>query len=168
MNAGTDDRLCEDEEERLGRLRQLLDDTGADYEIIPHPETVVSADEGVQKGIGKLAEMAPTLILDTERGLIAAIISGETRLSYKKIKRALGLGNVSLARPDVVLQATGARVGTVSLVNPGIPTIVDARLTKQAAIYGGCGVPRHTLRINPLDLIRATKAEVFDFTEARP
>jgi prolyl-tRNA editing enzyme YbaK/EbsC (Cys-tRNA(Pro) deacylase) len=55
----------------------------------------------------------------------------------------------------------------VSLVNQGIPTIVDSRLTQAPAVYGGCGVPHHTLRINPLDLIRVTEARVFDFTEAK-
>lgn len=167
MHAGLDDRLSSDEAERLARLRQLLDEAGAEYEVFSHPETVFTAQDGAHEGIGHLAEMAPTLILDTERGPIAAIISGESHLSYKKIKRALGLRNVSLARPDVVLQTTGAQVGTVSLVNQGIPTLVDSRLTRHAMVYGGCGVPRHTLRINPLDLIRVTQAQVFDFAEIR-
>lgn len=167
MNTDLDYCPGPDEAERLGKLRQLLDEAEADYEVLSHQETVASADEGVERGIGNLAQMAPTLILETERGLVAAIISGETRLSYKKIKRVLGLRNVSLAGPDVVLQTTGAHVGTVSLVNQGMPTMVDTRLTKEPMVYGGCGVPCHTLRINPLDLIRVTGAEVFDFTETR-
>ncbi len=152
---------------RLSRLRQLLDEAGADYELLSHPESVVSAEEGVRRGIGSLAQMAPTLILNTEKGLLAAILSGGTRLSYKRVKRALGLKNVSLARPEVVLQVTGAEVGTVSLVNEGLPTIVDSRVAGEAMVYGGCGVPRHTLRINPRDLIRVTHAEVFDLARQR-
>jgi len=159
--------LSNDEEQRLSQLRQILDKAEAHYEIFSHPETIISAEDGVERGIGSLSEMAPTLILETERGFVAAIISGETRISYKKIKKALGLRNVSLARPDVVLRITGSQVGTVSLVNRVFQTIVDSQLMKANAVYGGCGVPRHTLRIAPLDLIKVTKASVFEFTEQK-
>jgi prolyl-tRNA editing enzyme YbaK/EbsC (Cys-tRNA(Pro) deacylase) len=159
--------LNPDEIARLERLRQILDEAEATYEIFSHAEMIHSAQDGVESGMGNLAEMAPTLILDTEEGPIAAIISGETRLSYKKVKRALGLKNVCLAKPDAVLEHTEANVGTVSLVNPGMPTIVDDSLLKAAYVYGGCGVPRYTLRIPPLDLVRVTRARVFHFTELK-
>jgi prolyl-tRNA editing enzyme YbaK/EbsC (Cys-tRNA(Pro) deacylase) len=35
--------------------------------------------------------MAPTLILQSEKGYLAAIIPGDRRLVYKKIKKELGL-----------------------------------------------------------------------------
>lgn len=159
--------LPQDEAARLASLRQLLDDAGACYELLAHAQTVASAAEGVENGIGGLAEMAPTLILETEKGMLAAVISGKTRLSYKKIKKELGLKNVSLARPEKVLQETGSAVGTVSLVNPGFPTLIDTQLTGEEFVYGGCGIPRHTLRIAPVDLIRVTQARVFDFTELK-
>jgi Cys-tRNA(Pro)/Cys-tRNA(Cys) deacylase len=161
------DRINEEELKRLDRLRHILDQAGARYELYSHADTVMSAEDGVERGIGNLAEMAPTLVLETEQGLVVAIICGETRLSYKKIKKALGLKNVSLARPDVVLRETGAPVGTVSLINPGLTTIVDSRLTEARVVYGGCGLPRLTLRIEPSDLIAVTRARVFDFTEPK-
>ncbi|HEU0297634.1 MAG TPA: YbaK/EbsC family protein [Anaerolineales bacterium] len=112
-----------------------------------------------------LSAMAPTFILQTEAGYLAAIIRGDTRLSYKKIKRKLGLKNVSLAGPDQVKQLTGAEVGYVALVNPGVQTIVDMRVTELTMIYGASGEPKHTLQISPQDVIRITQAQVFDFAE---
>ncbi len=152
-------------DDALERLRQILDRSGVDYEIISHPASILSAEDGVKGGMGSLAEMAPTLVLSTERGYIAAVISGETRLSYKKIKKHLGLKNIALASPEVVRAVTGAEVGSVSLVNPGLQTIIDSRVEKFQAVYGGCGLTRHTLRITPADLTRVTQAVVFDFTE---
>lgn len=159
--------LSQEERERLEKLIAALDAAGADYEIFAHAETVTSAEKGVESGFGGLDLMAPTLIISTENGFVAAIISGATRLSYKRIKEALGLKNVSLAKPEAALQATGSRVGTISLINDGIPTILDERLLGAGVVYGGCGVPRHTLRINVRDLIDLTRARVFDFTELR-
>jgi prolyl-tRNA editing enzyme YbaK/EbsC (Cys-tRNA(Pro) deacylase) len=78
-----------------------------------------------------MSAMASTLILRTEAGYLAAIVRGDTRLSYKKIKQKLGLKNVSLAAPEQVKQLTGSEVGHVALVNHGLTTIVDERVTEE-------------------------------------
>jgi prolyl-tRNA editing enzyme YbaK/EbsC (Cys-tRNA(Pro) deacylase) len=109
--------------------------------------------------------MAPTFILRSEIGYLAAVVRGDTRLSYKKIKRELKLKNLCLASPEQVQQVTGSEVGYVSLFNAGVTTIIDSRLTEVETIFGGCGVPRYTLKINPRDLIVLARAHVFDFTE---
>lgn len=61
----------------------------------------------------------------------------------------------------------GDHLGSVSLVTPGLATVVDARLQDFPAVYGGCGVAGYTLRIRPADLIAVTGAQVFDITEPR-
>ncbi len=162
-----DSQLSREEAERLEQLKINLDEAGIAYEILAHAETIYSPQDGVKSGMGSLAEMTPTFILVTEKGLLAAIVSGATRLVYKKIKKELGLKNVSLASPEVVLRATGAQVGTVSLVNRGMPTIVDSGVLDLNRVYGGCGVPRHTLRMRPEDLVRATGGKVFEFAEEK-
>ena len=159
--------MSPNEREQINQLRRVLDAAGANYAILTHNEAVTSAEEGVEKGFGDLGAMAPTLILNTEEGYVAAIISGGTRLSYKKIKKKVGLKNASLAKPEQVQQATGAQIGAVALVNPGLRTIVDRRLTELDSVYGGCGVSRHSLQIRVKDLIAVTRAQVFDFTELK-
>jgi Cys-tRNA(Pro)/Cys-tRNA(Cys) deacylase len=159
--------LGQNEQEQIDQLRQTLDVAGIRYNILAHDITVVSADEGAKRGIGSLREMAPTFILKTEKGYLAAIISGESRLLYKKIKKQLGLKDVSLATPEQVEQVTGAQIGSVSLVNVGLPTIIDSRLVGMEFVYGGCGVCCHTLQIKVADLIELTKARVFEFTELK-
>jgi len=154
-----------DHQPRLDQLKSQLDAGQVRYRILPHETTYASAEDGVTHGVGTLAEMAPTLILKTEKGFMAAIISGATRIVYKKIKKQLGLKDVSLATPDVVLQLTGSEVGTVSLIQRDLPALVDSRLAEMETIYGGCGVPNHTLAISPNDLIRVLRAQVFEFTE---
>lgn len=130
---------------RLDVLRAKLDTAGAEYEILPHATTYHSAEDGVAHGVGSLAEMAPTFILRTKRGL----------------------RDVSMADPQTVLEETGAEVGYVSQIQPDIATIVDERLLQTGECYGGCGVPKHTLRIKVADLVRITGAKVFDFTEPK-
>lgn len=159
--------LSPEYQQRLDQLTSLLDAEHVRYRILPHETTYASAEDGVMHGVGTLAEMAPTLILKTEKGFIAAIISGATRIVYKKIKKQLGLKDVSLTTSEVVWQLTGSHVGTVSLVQTKTPTIVDSRLKEVETIFGGCGVPQHTLAMSPIDLIRITNAQEFDFAEPK-
>src|SRR6266700_6755449 len=92
------------EQERLNKLRCILEVAQVKYSISVNAETVNSADDGVKQGVGQLEEMAPTFLLQSENGWICAIISGQSRLSYKKIKKQLGLKNISLAKPESVEQ----------------------------------------------------------------
>lgn len=152
---------------QLRRLKETLDAAGINYVIHAHSVAIQSAQDGVAQGFGRLANMAPTLILRSENNYLAAIVRGDTRVSYKKIKRYLKLKNLSLASPERVQQVTGSEVGYVSLINSGVATIIDNRIAEMDTIYGGCGIPNYTLQISPQDLIALTKAQVFDFTEPK-
>lgn len=152
---------------RLTQLKACLDAAGVTYQILVHAQNISSAEDGAQIGLGTLSEMAPTFILKTEAGYLAAVVRGDVRLSYKKIKQKLGLKNVSLAAPEQVKQLTGSEVGYVALVNHGLKTIVDQRILEIETVYGGRGEPNHTLRINPQAVITLTQAQVFDFTELK-
>jgi prolyl-tRNA editing enzyme YbaK/EbsC (Cys-tRNA(Pro) deacylase) len=122
------------DDETLSELRRLLDSAGAPYEILSHEKTYHTPEEGAARLGVAIAQMAPTFILRTERGPLAAIITGATRLSYKKIKKALGLKDVSLAPPEEVKALTGAAPGTVALVNPSLRTLLDVRLMAQPVV----------------------------------
>ena len=157
-----------DESVRLSQLKMYLDGVGIAFTILVHAQNISSAQDGAQTGLGALSAMAPTFILRTEAGYLAAIVRGDTRLSYKKIKQKLGLKNVSLATPEQVKQLTGSEVGHVALVNHRLKrTIVDERVTEVETIYGGSGEPDHTLQISPQAVVTLTQAQVFDFTELK-
>lgn len=159
--------MTEQKNSPLRQLRHLLDGADVEYEILDHAATFHSAREGAAALGVELAQMAPTFILHTERGPMAATICGSTRLVYKKIKKALGLKNVSLARVDEVLEVTRVEPGIVALINPDIPTLVDTRLLEQPNAYGGCGVPAHTLKMRPADIVALTHAQVLDIAEEK-
>lgn len=159
--------LTSDEQDRLNIILNILDAAQAKYSIQVNAEAINSADDGVMRGVGRLEQMAPTFLIQSEHGWICAVISGQSRLSYKKIKKQLGLKNISLAKPEDVELVTGAKIGTVSLINPGLLTIVDSYLMTLDTVYGGCGAPRHTLQICVADLIAISQAQVFDFTDLK-
>lgn len=155
------------EDPQIQKLKSLLREAGVEFNLFASEQNISSAMDGVQAGLGNLADMAPTFILKTEAGFLAAVIRGDTRLVYKKIKMKLGLKDVSMASPQQVLDLTCAEVGYVSLVNPGIPTLIDSRVAAMVRIHGGCGLPNHTLVLNGADLVCVTGGRVFDFAGPR-
>ena len=159
--------LSAEEKALLTALRMKLDACGATYQILVHDSNLASAEDGAGSGLGRLEEMAPTFILRSKIGYFAAILRGDTRLSYKKIKHQFGLKDISLTSPQEVEQLTGAKIGYVPLINPGMKTILDARLLEKRLVYGGTGVANHTLAIDPHVLVDCTQAQVFDFSEPK-
>jgi len=152
---------------KLEKLNSLLKSERADYSIFTHEVTFKSAAEGAKHFGISLGQTTPTLILKSKDRCFAAIICGDTRISFKKLKEALNLQDISMADPQTVLHMTGANVGEISLINTGMTTLIDQSVLKNTDCYGGCGVPRATLRINTHDLVRITKAQILDFTESR-
>lgn len=151
----------------LEKLNSLLQSNDADYSILSDELSLATAASGAaQYGIS-LNETTPTLILKTKDAYIAAIICGNTRISFKKLKTALNVKDISMADPETIFNITGAKIGEVSLINPALTTLIDSHVLKNEYCYGGCGIPKKTLRIKTDDLIKITNAQVLDFAEMR-
>lgn len=148
-------------------LQKILDKNNIEYEIIVHPNNIDTVEDAREFFQDDLDKVAPTLILKADGNYLAAIISGETRISIKKIKKQLLLKDISFANPQIVKQVSGSEPGQVSLVNPTLITIIDLRILEKDVIYGGCGVEKHTLKIKPKDLVQVNNALVFDFSEKK-
>lgn len=144
-----------------------LDDIKAEYTILTHTKNINTIDDACKFMPESIDKFAPTLILRSDVGYLAAIICGDTRISFKKIKKQLSLKDISMADPDFVKQITGCEPGRVSLVNPLIKTIIDQRVLEKDFVYGGCGLEKHTLKIAPTFLVLVNHAFVFDFTEKK-
>ncbi|MFC4600384.1 aminoacyl-tRNA deacylase [Cohnella hongkongensis] len=86
-------------------------------------------------------ETAPTLVLKSEKGYFAMIVSGNRgRVNLDEISGVLGCGQLEMAAPKEVRQITGYTVGSVSLV-VSLPCIVDKKLFRYPFVYGGTGEP---------------------------
>jgi Cys-tRNA(Pro) deacylase len=93
-----------------------------------------------------------------------AIAPGDIRIATAKVASALGLTQLKLASPDIVLQATGYAVGGVPPVGHAtrLPLVIDERVLQYDIVFGGGGDEHHMLRISPRDILRLTGAVVAD------
>lgn len=152
---------------QLSNLEKILRDSNVDYSLYKNNFIIETASDGAMHYGIALNETAPTLILKAKKQYYAAILCGNTRISFKKLKKSLGENDISMADPQTVFNITGAKIGEVCLINTHLITLVDKNILNNKNCYGGCGVPKTTLRINTLDLIRITNAQLLDFTEPR-
>jgi prolyl-tRNA editing enzyme YbaK/EbsC (Cys-tRNA(Pro) deacylase) len=148
-------------------VRMVCNYNNIDYELFEDKISLTTAASGVAAYNITLFEAAPTLIVKANRDMIAAIIRGDTKISFKKLKNLLKVKNIRLAKPEEVYNLTGTKIGDVSLINYGIKTLIDNKILANQHVYGGCGLPNHTLKIKVVDLIKITNATVIDFTHLK-
>ncbi|MET3290222.1 UNVERIFIED_CONTAM: Cys-tRNA(Pro)/Cys-tRNA(Cys) deacylase [Brevibacillus sp. OAP136] len=134
----------------MDTIQSLLKENQIAHDILSHPEHLRTAQEGADYLGIELGQTAPTLILATDRGYVALIVSGARgRVQLEEIAAILGVEQVKLAPPKDVLRITGYRVGSVPLVGLQLPCILDRELFRFSFIYGGTGDPASTLKLHP-------------------
>lgn len=138
-----------------------------DYEIFQDEILMENAKIGAQHYRIDLSLCTPTFLLKVDESFLVVIIQGNRKLDFKKLKKYLGSQNVRMANKDEIKQICHAPIGSVSLLNPQLRTLIDANVQALQYCYGGCGVEKYTLKINANDLIRITKAELGDFSILR-
>ncbi|MHB1627225.1 MAG: aminoacyl-tRNA deacylase [Bacilli bacterium] len=134
-------------------LRILLQDSGFPFEIIQHENPIHSAQEGADYFGIDIGQTARTLVLRSDQGYHAMIVSGDrSRVNFEEVSDMLACRLLKLANPKEVQQTIGCTVGSVPLVGLSLPCIVDKQLNRYSWIYGGTGAPTSTLKIIPAAL----------------
>lgn len=147
------------------RVIAELDGKQIDYELIDTPRPIRSVLDGVQILHIEAGQTAPTLILNSEQGFYAAIVSGARgKLDLKAVGALLGCQAVTMAAKREMQAVTGYEPGQIPLTGHGLPCIIDRMLLRHEYIYGGTGQGTVTLKIKPQALyaVNAVIAELAD------
>ena len=156
---------------RSAAVTRLLEEAGAEYELLPHAHTETAAAEARALGL-PTDEVGKTLVLTTPQGYVRAVVPASDRLDLRKVR-----GLVNAAKHDVRLasEADLARdYGEFELgaVPPfggaeGDRVLVDRRLAARESVVVEAGTHEESLRVRAADLIRLTNAEVGDICQER-
>lgn len=139
----------------MENIKKLLVENKIEFEIIHHEKLIHTAQEGADYFEIEIGQTAPALIIYTNTGFYALIVSGsEEKIDFKKVKKLLKCTDVRLATKDEVQQGTGYLVGTIPIFGIPFPYIIDKRLLEYSYIYGGTGEKNYTLKVNPDALLK--------------
>ena len=151
--------------EKLNDIKKILVNT--DHEIFQDEILLKNAKTGAEHYKIDISHCTPTFILKVNHIYLSVIIQGNKKLDFKKLKKYLGTGKIRMATPEEIIEITGASVGSVSMINADLGTLIDQGVANLDYCYGGCGIDKLTLKIKSNDLVQLTQAELGDFASAR-
>jgi Cys-tRNA(Pro) deacylase len=147
-------------------LQAFLDRHQIQGEIITLDVLTPTVEAAAQAVGAQTDQIVKTLVFIVQEQPIAAIACGTGRVDRRVIANRFGVGRkkVRLASADQVLQTTGYPAGAVPPFGHQsyIPCLLDPRVLEHAAVFAGGGAENALVRLNPLDIQRATQAEVVD------
>ena len=140
----------------MHEIKAVLNAAACRYEIIQQDKPILSAADA--EGFYPVEQSAPTVVLQTEDGLIGCIVSMQNgRLDFETLKAQFGFKKLKMADRKKIQKETGYAVGSVPLVGLGLPLLFDKKLLCHDFVYGGTGDELFTLKINPEDLLKVNE-----------
>jgi prolyl-tRNA synthetase len=119
------------------------------------PEAVTTPNVRTVEEVAAFLKITPqeiikTLIYETEKGPVAALIRGDHEVNEVKVKNLLGVMDLTLAGAGKVKELTGAEVGFAGPVGLNLPIYADqAVAVLAAAVTGANKTDQHLVRVNP-------------------
>ena len=103
-------------------VTEYLDAEGVGYEVVRHERTFTGADEASALRI-EADEVLKTLVLDTDRGHVLAVIPGSGRLDMRLVRDAVGDQHATLAtEQEIERDFQGFELGSL----PPLGGLLDA------------------------------------------
>jgi Ala-tRNA(Pro) deacylase len=151
----------------IRKLRELLEEAGVDYEVIPHDPAFTAQEIAAAAHVpGK--ELAKTLVVRVDDRMVLAVLPASFRLSLDNLREAAGASSARLATegefevlfPDC---QTGAMPPFGNLY--GLEVWVDAGLARDEEIVFNAGSHTELVRLAYADFERLVQPQVAPLAE---
>jgi prolyl-tRNA editing enzyme YbaK/EbsC (Cys-tRNA(Pro) deacylase) len=149
----------------VAALVEYLDGQALAYQLVEHPPTMSATAEAKATGRPP-AQVAKTVVLQDGAAYALAIIPASEQLDLRKLRALLGASRrLRLAtEKEMARDFPAFEVGAVPPVGPSLPIaeVVDRRLLEEPRILCAGGDHRHSIVLDPRELVRITEATVAD------
>jgi len=146
-------------QKKIDDISTILKQNNADYELVHQDKPIRSATDA--SGYYDVSKSAPTILLETDKGLIAYIKSvNSENIDFSFLKQALNCKQLKMANPKVIKELLGYEIGSIPLVGLELTTIFDNTLLNFDYVYGGTGDLYTTLKIAPEDIKKINSIEL--------
>jgi Ala-tRNA(Pro) deacylase len=152
----------------IASVTAYLDAQGVGYEVVEHRPTFSATAEARASG-AEPREAAKTLVLHDRPGYRLAVIPAVRRLDLHRTRELLGAtSHLRLATEEELERDFPTfDVGAMPPLGPMVPVpeIVDVHLLYHERILCAGGDHRHSIRLDPRDLLRLTEPRVASLCE---
>jgi Cys-tRNA(Pro) deacylase len=148
-------------------LEEFLSKEGVWHKFVEKPETIHTADAAAEAKIELGMVTKSLILLDQDKNPILAIIPGDSKLDFSKVKEAASAKKVWLVPFNEAENYSGYLPGATPMVchKVRMKVVLDKKLTRYESIYGGGGKRTKLLELKTIDVIRLNEAIVSDITE---
>jgi Ala-tRNA(Pro) deacylase len=146
----------------------FLEKRGIDYELVEHDESFSAAGEARAAGV-EPQNAAKSVLLRDGGSYRLAVIPASERLDLHKVRDLLdGPSQLRLATEDEMGADFGEfELGAIPPLGPMLPApeIVDSRLIEHDRVLCNAGDHRHSLLLDPEQLVSVGEARLADICE---
>src|SRR4030043_549816 len=148
---------------------EFLDRLHIPYTAVSFPSSTPKVASSVALALGLNEHQAiKTLIFETDRDeRVLVMVGGDQNVISGYLKKVVGSRNIQLASPDIVLQTTGYKIGSIppfSWQAEVFRSFLDADMMKETILAVGAGVWGNEILITPINLVNASQAIVVNLT----
>src|SRR5919108_2059751 len=152
----------------IDAVTTFLEAKGVRYEVVEHRPTFSAAAEARAAG-SELQEAAKTLALHDRDGYRMAVIPASHRLDMQRVRELLGGSSHLRLATEAELERDFPMfdVGAMPPLGPMVPMpeIIDVHLLYHDKILCAGGDHRHSIRLDPRDLVRMCEPRVASLCE---
>ena len=148
-------------------LEEYLRREGVWYNFVDKEETIHTADAAKKAGILLNRVTKALVLLDQDKNTIVAVIPGDCKLSFSKLKEAAGVKKIRLVPFEEAENYSGYPPGATPMVHhkTKMKVVLDKKLIQYKSIYGGGGERTKLLELKTDDVIRLNNAVIAEITE---
>jgi Ala-tRNA(Pro) deacylase len=139
------------------QLRQYLDETKADYDIIDHRPTQSALDSARSANIPAEC-VAKAVLLDTaDDDHLLAVLPSDRKVELSELRSELGSKPRLADEAEIGKVFRDCEVGAVPPVGYGVTTIVDDSIGEQPDVYFEAGDHKSLIHMTRREFTRLTK-----------
>jgi Ala-tRNA(Pro) deacylase len=150
---------------RVEAIVEFLEGSSVAFELLEH-EPVMSASAEARIADQAPEKVAKTIVLHDGNTYVIAAVSASDRLDLHKLRELLGASRqLRLAsEAEIAREFPSLEVGAVPPFGPMVPAaeVIDSALAAQQQILCPAGDHRHSVLVDPRDVVRITAARVAD------
>jgi len=152
---------------KFAELEKYLQENDVWYQFIEKPETIHTVDAASQSGLDLRKITKSLVLLNQDKEPIMAIIPGDQKLSFGRVKIVSGSKKVRMVPFEEAENYSGYLPGATPMVYHKIKmkVLLDRNLTKYETIFGGGGERTKLLELKVDDVIKLNEAIIGDLTE---
>jgi len=149
-------------------IENYLSNAGVDYKAHAVEGLTPTCQDAADQLQVPLSTIIKTIVFtDEKNSAIIAILTGDRRVDRRKLSTVVGASKVKIASPETTKSLTGFEVGVMPPVGhkDKLTTVIDQNVMRLDKVYGGDGVPKVLIEIDPHDIAKLTNAKIADISE---